>query len=140
MPYIIKKVKESGKTAYKVCKRDNPSRCFSEHGMTEEKAKKQRTAIILSEMGLSRPRGGAGSSDSSSGSDAPKTINGIKEWLNMHGFEAEVVNLLPTKPKLADWKKLYKSSVTKLKTTPMVEPTGTIVKNAEEAFQRMSMK
>ena len=58
MPYIIKKTKEKGEIGYKVCKRDEPERCFSKHPMSEEKAKKQRTAIILSELGRSRPHGG----------------------------------------------------------------------------------
>lgn len=53
MPYIIKKVKENGKTGYKVCKLDEPSKCFSKHPLPEERAKKQRTAIIMSEMGRS---------------------------------------------------------------------------------------
>jgi hypothetical protein len=58
MPYIIKETTEKGQKGYKVCKRDKPSRCFSKHPLTEEKAKKQRTAIIMSEMGLSRSRTG----------------------------------------------------------------------------------
>ena len=58
MPYILKKTKEKGKVGYKVCKRDEPERCFSKHPLTEKKARKQRTAIILSELGRSIPRGG----------------------------------------------------------------------------------
>ena len=50
MPYIIKKTKEKGKVGYKVCKRDEPERCFSKHPLSEKKAQKQRTAIILSEL------------------------------------------------------------------------------------------
>jgi hypothetical protein len=57
MPYIIKKTKENGETGYKVCKLNNPQKCFSKHPLTEEQAKKQRTAIILSEMGRSKKRG-----------------------------------------------------------------------------------
>lgn len=45
MPYILKKVKDG----YKVCKKDNPSECYSKKPLTEEKANKQRIAIILSE-------------------------------------------------------------------------------------------
>ena len=58
MPYIIKKTKEKGTTGYKVCKLDNPKRCFSKHPLSEEQAQKQRTAIILSEMGRSKKQGG----------------------------------------------------------------------------------
>jgi hypothetical protein len=50
MPYIIKKTTENGKIGYKVCKRDEPERCFSKHPLSEQQAKKQRTAIILSEL------------------------------------------------------------------------------------------
>jgi hypothetical protein len=51
MPYILKEVGEG----YKVCKKDNPKRCFSKDPIPKERAVKQRTAIILSEMGRSRP-------------------------------------------------------------------------------------
>lgn len=54
MPYIIQEVVEKGKKGYKVCKRDNPSKCFSKHPLPEETARKQRTAIIISE--LSQPK------------------------------------------------------------------------------------
>ena len=57
MPYIIKETKEKGVKGYKVCKLDNPKKCFSKHPLKEEQAKKQRTAIILSEMGRSKKRG-----------------------------------------------------------------------------------
>jgi len=50
MPYTIRKFKDG----YKVCKKDNPEKCFSKEPITEEMAKKQEKAIILSEM-----RGGA---------------------------------------------------------------------------------
>lgn len=46
MPYIIKKVKQG----FKVCKKDNPSECYSNKPLTKKVAKKQRTAIILSEI------------------------------------------------------------------------------------------
>lgn len=58
MPYIIKKTKEKGTTGYKVCKLDNPKRCFSKHPLTEIQAQKQRTAIVLSELRRSRKVGG----------------------------------------------------------------------------------
>lgn len=51
MPYIIKKVKNG----FKVCKEDDKSECFSKKPLTATKAKKQKTAIILSE--LSRKKG-----------------------------------------------------------------------------------
>jgi len=50
MPYIIKKVARG----FKVCKKDEPSTCFSKKPLTEKKAKKQRTAIILSELNLTK--------------------------------------------------------------------------------------
>lgn len=65
MPYDIVKSSEKGKVGYKVCKRDKPEKCFSNHPLTKEVAQKQRTAIILSELGRSKtnkihtgPRGG----------------------------------------------------------------------------------
>ena len=52
MPYIIKKLDKG----YKVCKRDEPSTCFSNKPLPLERAKRQRTAIILSELkGGSQP-------------------------------------------------------------------------------------
>lgn len=43
MPYKIKKVKDG----YKVCKRDEPTKCFSKKGITKEQAIKQMKAIGL---------------------------------------------------------------------------------------------
>lgn len=114
MPYIIKKVKEDGQTGYKVCKRDEPSRCFSKHTMTEEKAKKQRTAIIMSEMGISRKTGGAGSSKSKKKSTAFKNDTGLSKddiiaELRFY-FNDKVNEFLEDnkKPLLPDWVALYK--------------------------------
>jgi hypothetical protein len=45
MPYIIKPIDNK----YKVCKRDEPSICFSKKGLSKEQADKQRIAIILNE-------------------------------------------------------------------------------------------
>ena len=52
MPYEISKYK----TGYIVCKKDKPSECFSNKPLTKTRAQAQRTAIILSELGLSKPR------------------------------------------------------------------------------------
>ena len=46
MPYIIRKIN----SGFKVCKESDPSECFSKKGLTQKRAKKQRTAIILSEL------------------------------------------------------------------------------------------
>jgi DNA adenine methylase len=46
MPYILKKVKDG----YKVCKKDKPTECFSNNPLSLTRAKKQKTAIILSEL------------------------------------------------------------------------------------------
>lgn len=46
MPYYIKKVKDG----FKVCSDSEIKRCFSKKGMTLKRAKKQKTAIILSEL------------------------------------------------------------------------------------------
>ena len=55
MPYIIVPVTEKKKTiGYRVCKRDNPERCFSKEPLPKERAQRQRTAIVLSELGLSK--------------------------------------------------------------------------------------
>ena len=45
MPYIIKEVTDG----YKVCKKDNNSECFSKKGLPLKRAKKQMTAINISE-------------------------------------------------------------------------------------------
>ena len=45
MPYTIKKVNDG----YKVCKKDDKSVCFSKEGLPLERAKKQMTAINISE-------------------------------------------------------------------------------------------
>ena len=45
MPYIIKKVKNG----YKVCKKSDPTECYSKEGLPLKRAKKQLTAINISE-------------------------------------------------------------------------------------------
>lgn len=45
MPYEIKKVKDG----FKVCKKTNPSKCFSKKPLTKSKATKQMKAIIINE-------------------------------------------------------------------------------------------
>lgn len=50
MAYIIKKVSYG----FKVCKKDEPSVCFSKKPLTKKRAMKQRTAINLSELGIKR--------------------------------------------------------------------------------------
>jgi hypothetical protein len=52
MPYIIKKVNNG----FKVCKKTKPSECYSNKPLTKKMAMKQRTAINLSELGLSKPK------------------------------------------------------------------------------------
>ena len=52
MPYSIVR-KNNG---FFVCKKDKPSECYSNRPLTKTRAKAQRTAIILSELGLSKPR------------------------------------------------------------------------------------
>jgi hypothetical protein len=74
MPYFIKKVKNG----YKVCKRDDPSICFSKHPLTREQAIKQERAIILSEF-----KGGANSLN----------MNGVDR--DTTGMPADVIAKLP---------------------------------------------
>jgi hypothetical protein len=50
MPYQIRKFK----SGFKVCKQDEPKICFSKKGLPLKRAKKQKIAIILSEMGRKR--------------------------------------------------------------------------------------
>jgi hypothetical protein len=50
MPYTIVEAKEKGVKGYKVCKKAEPTKCFSKHPLPLETAKKQKTAIILSEL------------------------------------------------------------------------------------------
>jgi hypothetical protein len=50
MPYIIRKYKYG----FRVCKKDEPSVCFSKKPLTRKRAIKQRTAINLSELGIKR--------------------------------------------------------------------------------------
>jgi hypothetical protein len=45
MPYELNKVK----TGFKVCKKNNPKKCFSKKGLSKTKAEKQMKAIIISE-------------------------------------------------------------------------------------------
>jgi len=45
MPYKIKKVKGG----YKVCKKNNDDKCFSNDSLTKKKAKDQMQAIIANE-------------------------------------------------------------------------------------------
>lgn len=52
MPYIIKPYKYG----FRVCKKNQPSVCFSNKPLTKKMAMKQRTAINLSELGLSNRR------------------------------------------------------------------------------------
>lgn len=139
MPYVIKKVKENGQTGYKVCKKDEPAKCFSKKALTEEKAKKQRTAIILSELGLSQKRGGVGSDMPE---DPPKTIPMIKEALIEHGFEDEVfdMDLAKPKPKKADWEKLYRECLDSYrKRGPSAPSRDTTVKDMNEAFRQLGI-
>lgn len=49
MPYEIVKYK----SGFRVCKASKPSECYSNKPLTKTRAKAQRTAIILSELGLS---------------------------------------------------------------------------------------
>lgn len=48
MPYVIKKYKYG----FRVCKKDDPSECYSNKPLTKKVAKKQRVAIIISEKNL----------------------------------------------------------------------------------------
>jgi len=137
MPYIIKKVKEGKEEGYKVCKRDKPTRCFSKKPLTEETAKKQRTAIIMSEMGISR--GKKGGMDKEEWPDVKKlTKNKIIERLNANGYDEVVFRMnnmdpkLKPKPKLADWKKAYEAA--KKKGTNYQGVTGKVVKNEAEGM------
>ncbi len=50
MPYILKEAQKEGKKGFKVCKKDEPKKCFSKNPLPKETAQRQRTAIILSEM------------------------------------------------------------------------------------------
>lgn len=52
MPYSIVKYK----TGFRVCKKDKKSECFSNKPLTKKTATAQRTAIILSELGLSKKK------------------------------------------------------------------------------------
>lgn len=46
MPYIVKNVADG----YKVCKKDEPAKCFSKKPLPKERAVKQRIAIIISQQ------------------------------------------------------------------------------------------
>lgn len=54
MPYVILPKTEEGKKGYKVCKADNPDKCFSKKPLTKETAIKQRAAIAISEVQRSK--------------------------------------------------------------------------------------
>ncbi len=130
MPYIIKEAKEKGKKGYKVCKRDEPARCFSKHPLTEEKATKQRTAIIMSEMGISQQRGG-------NSEEWPPvkelTIAKIKEHLIANGYSDIVTDPANSKKLKAWWIKTYEEA--KEKGTINQDIRGVMVADANEAFE-----
>ena len=46
MPYMIKQISPR---RYQVCKKDDPTRCFSNKGLTKQQAIKQMQAIIINE-------------------------------------------------------------------------------------------
>lgn len=50
MPYILQEVKQEGKKGFKVCKKDEPKKCFSKNPLPLQTAQRQRTAIIISEL------------------------------------------------------------------------------------------
>lgn len=52
MPYKVTPFKYG----FRVCKANEPKVCFSKKPLTKKQALKQRTAINLSELGLSRKR------------------------------------------------------------------------------------
>ena len=54
MPYVILPKTQEGKKGYKVCKADNPDKCFSKKPLTKETAIKQRAAIAISEVQRSK--------------------------------------------------------------------------------------
>lgn len=56
MPYEIIPVTEGKTKGFKVCKKDEPKKCFSNHPLPKERAQKQKTAIILSELGKSKKK------------------------------------------------------------------------------------
>lgn len=47
MPYALKK---SGKRGYKVCKKNNSSKCFSKKSLTRKKALAQLAAMTLNSV------------------------------------------------------------------------------------------
>jgi hypothetical protein len=79
MPYIIKKVKNG----YKVCKKDNKEKCFSNSPLSLKRATKQRTAIVLTNI---NQKGAGSPSPSPSPSPPPPT-----KFLN----QLSKVNLTP---------------------------------------------
>ena len=46
MPYILRKIKDG----YKVCKKDEPKKCFSKNLLTKDKATRQMKAIYANEL------------------------------------------------------------------------------------------
>lgn len=52
MPYKITPFK----AGFRVCKADKPSECYSNKPLTKKNAKAQRTAIVLSELGLTKKK------------------------------------------------------------------------------------
>ena len=56
MPFYVRRF---GEKKYKVCKVDNPNKCFSKEGLSKEKAEAQKMAI-----GISERKSGGGIDDS----------------------------------------------------------------------------
>lgn len=145
MPYIIKKAKDKEGSGYKVCKRDEPTRCFSKHPLSEEKAKRQRTAIIMSEMGMSRSRskgGNSGYDDEAPPEEPPKTILLIQNAL----IRYEIDEAIGLKLKKAEWEKLYKDNLPKMRENyaRSVEqskmPSKSLAKDAADAFRKLNIR
>lgn len=139
MPYILKKEK----SGFKVCKRDEPSRCFSKEPLTEEQAKKQRTAIILSEL---RHQGGMDKVKKTIEEDLtlelaeeffrnPK-INPITgaNILRFNGvFNRILLKSYSLLPEEEFWDKIKKARISQKKTAELLEETSaTLIKSMNE--------
>lgn len=80
MPYqVIHKDK-----GFKVCKKDEPNKCFSKKGLSKKRAEKQMKAIIISEL--------KGGGFLKSGMNKKDYLEIIKYIAKKYGYDPELIN------------------------------------------------
>lgn len=125
MPYTIKKVKDG----YKVCKKSDKTVCFSKKGLPLERAKKQMTAINISEH---QPLVGEGETHKS---------NILKKYnLEDKGYSLEELSTI-TSTSLSTLQEVYNRGIGAYKTNPQsVRMKGSFKKNVKAPMSKKLSK